>query len=99
MLALTYIHSLFVALSPNGHLDSLMVLTGHLLAVPCLVLVVDTLEGDSTTSLYAFSVNPAFFYTFGNNSEALGKGLILETPQGNITVFECFTRSRSYEVG
>lgn len=59
----------------------------------------DTLEGNSTTSLYAFSVNTAYFDAFGNNSKALGKSLVLEAMQGNFAVFESFAKSRRYEVG
>jgi hypothetical protein len=99
LLALTNIHPLFTALSLDGRLNSLVVLTSRLLGVPCLVSIVDTLEGNSAASLYAFSVDLAFFYAFSNNSEALSKGLILETPQGNLTVFESFTGSRRYKVG
>lgn len=99
MLALTYIHPLFAALSLNSRFNSLAVFASRLLGVLRLVLVVDILESNSTASLYAFSVNPAFFYAISNNSKALGKGLILEMLQGNIAVFESFTRSRRYKVG
>ena len=61
--------------------------------------MVDTLEGDSTASLYAFGVNTAYFNAFSDNSKALGKSLVLKAPQGNFAVFVSFTRSRRYEVG
>jgi hypothetical protein len=61
--------------------------------------VVDTLEGNSTTSLYAFGVNTAYFDAFGYDSKALGKSLVLEAPQGNFVVFESFAGSRGYKVG
>ena len=99
LLALTDIHPLFAALCLDGRLNSLAVLAGHLLGVLCLVPVVDTLEGNSTASLHTFSIDLTFFYAFSNDSKALGKGPILETPQGNLTVFESFTGSRRYKVG
>ena len=61
--------------------------------------MVDTLEGNSTASLYAFGINTAYFDAFGDNSEALGKSPVLEAPQGNFAVFVSFTGSRRYEVG
>lgn len=99
MLALTNIHPLFAALSLNSYLDSLAVLADCLLGVLYLVLIVDILKGNLTPSIYAFSVNLALFYTFSDYSEALGKGLILETLQDNVKVFESFIRSKRYKVG
>lgn len=99
LLALTNIHPLFAALSLNSYLDSLAVLADCLLGVLYLVLIVDILKGNLTPSIYAFSVNLALFYTFSDYSEALGKGLILETLQDNVKVFESFIRSKRYKVG
>jgi hypothetical protein len=58
-----------------------------------------TLEGNSTALLYTVRIDTAFFHAFGDDGEALGKGSILEAPQGNFAVFESFIGSRSQEVG
>jgi len=99
LLPLTNIHSPFAAFGPDGRFDSLAILSRNLLGISSLVPVVDTLEGDSTASLYAFSVNTAYFDTFSDDSKALGKSLVLEALQGNFAVFVSFTGSRRYEVG
>jgi hypothetical protein len=98
LLPLTNIHSPFAAFGPNGCLESLAILSRNLLGIPSLVPVVDTLEGDSTASLYTFGVNTAYFDAFSDDSKALGKSPVLEAPQGNFAVFESFTGSRKYEV-
>ena len=99
LLPLTDIHSPFAAFSLNSRLNSLAILSRNLLGIPSLISVIDTLEGDSTASLYAFSVNTAYFDTFSDNSKALGKSPVLKAPQGNFAVFVSFTGSRRYEVG
>jgi hypothetical protein len=78
LLSLTDIYPPFAAFGSYGCLNSLAVLCRCLASVPSLVPVVDTLKGDSTACLNAFRIDTGFFYTFSDNSEALGKSPILE---------------------